>query len=318
MKEKSNHFVIGVDGGGTKTIAALSNLEGKILKIAKAGPSNPRNLPIEKIVFNIAKAIKNVSEDIKKEKIISIFITLAAVQEEYKREKEKIKKGILKILGKSLKAKIEIGSDQVAAFKSGTDQEDGLVLISGTGAVCHGWWKSREAKVSGWGWLNDEGSGFWVGQRALQAVLRELDGRGKKTKITKLIFKKRKILDLEGLLREVYGSASSPQVRKDFVRNVSLMSILVDEASQKGDKIAKEILQGAAEELSACAISVIKKLKIKEEKFPLVFVGKMFESKIVLRGVQKEIKKIAPKVNFIRVKEPVTGAVKLAIERISK
>lgn len=313
MRKKEPRFVIGVDGGGTKTVAALANLDAEILKMVKSGPSNLRNLGIEKAAFNIAEAIKKASQDIEGKKILSCFVALAAVQEEYRNKKAKIKRAILEFPGlAALQGKIKIGSDQLVAFRTGTDEKDGMVLISGTGAVCHGWWREKEAKTSGWGWLNDEGAGFWVGQKAFQAVFKELDRRGKKTLIKDLIFEQLGVKNKQDLMAKVYQS-------NDFVRTVSLMSISVDEASKKGDKIAIEILKEAGEELALSAIRVIKGLDLEKKKFPLVLVGSMFKSKIVLETTKKEIKKIAPGAKFIRPKlEPVVGAVKLAIKQIEE
>lgn len=313
---KSKDYVIGVDGGGTKTITALANLEGKILKMAKSGPSNLRNLGIKKAVFNIGEGILKVTENFEGQ-IVSCFIALAAVEEEYRERKEEIKKALFKIpgLSKILKGKLIIGSDQLTALRAGTDKKDGVILIAGTGAVCHGWWKGKEVKVSGWGWLNDEGSGFWVGQKAFQAILKALDGRNKKTKISEEVFKQFNVKNKEELMAKVYGSIDLPE--DNFVKNVSLMSIAVDEAAKKGDRVAKEIFTEAAKELAKSATQVIEKLDIEREKFPLIFVGKIFESNIVFKEVKKEIKKVAPNVKFISPQgKPVIGAVKLAIEQI--
>jgi len=310
---KENLYVIGVDGGGTKTVAALANLEGKILKIAKTGPSNLRNVGIEEAVLNISKAILKVIKGIKEKNIFSIFIALAAVEEEFKSEKEKIKREIFKNpkISKALRDDIEIVSDQIAAFRAGTDEKDGLVLIAGTGSVCHGRRGKKEVKTGGWGWANDEGSGFWAGQKGYQAIFKDLDGRGPKTKITKLVFKEWKLKNKEDLMKKIYG--------KDSIRNISLISKTVDKASQMGDKVARKILEEAGEELSILAISVIKRLNFHNKKFPLVLIGAMFKSKIILNKLKKEIKKLAPRAEFIFPKEePVIGAIKLAIENLEK
>jgi len=326
MKSEEKRYVIGVDGGGTKTLAALADLNRKILKIAKTGPSNLRNVDFKTAISSISEAILKVIKGIKEKSVFSIFIALAAVEEEFKFEKEKIKKEILKnkkIL-KVLKGKIEIVSDQLCAFKSGTGERDGLVLISGTGSVCHGWRNGlqpthhpparrtpKEAKAGGWGWANDEGSGFWVGQKGYQAVFKELDGRGKKTKITKLLFKKWNLKNKEDLMKKIYGEGT--------IRSISLISKIVDKTSQMGDKIAKSIMEEAGKELSILATSVIKKLNFQNKKFPLVLAGKMFKSKIVLNRVKREVKKISPKIQFIFPKEEsVIGAIKLAIENLKK
>ncbi|MBZ9578447.1 hypothetical protein KJA14_01205 [Patescibacteria group bacterium] len=309
LRPMAGGYVIGVDGGGTKTIAALGNLKGKILRLAKTGPSNLRNVGIKEAAQNIALAIKKVLP--KKGKILSAFIALAAVEEEYKFKKDKIKKEILKEKGisKILKGKIEIGSDQIIAFRAGTDEKEGVVLISGTGCVAHGWRGKKEAKVGGWGWLDDEGSGFWAGLKGFQAIFKELDGRSPKTKITKLIFKEWKLKRKEDLLKKAYS--------KDSILRTSLISRIIDKASKTGDKIAISIMEKAGKELALAAISVIKKLNFQNQKFSLVLVGKMFKSKILLNTAKKEIKKFASKVKFLKPKaEPVIGAIKLAIENL--
>ena len=311
MKKENQKYVIGVDGGGTKTISALADLNLKILKIAKTGPSNLRNVGIEEAVLNISKAILKVIKGIKEKNILSIFIALAAVEEEFKSEKEKIKREIFKNpkISKALRGDIEIVSDQIAAFRAGTDEKDGLVLIAGTGSVCHGRRGKKEVKTGGWGWANDEGSGFWAGQKGYQAIFKDLDGRGPKTKITKLVFKEWKLKNKEDLMKKIYG--------KDSIRNISLISKTVDKASKMGDKVARKILEEAGEELSILAISVIKRLNFHNKKFPLVLIGAMFKSKIILNKLKKEIKKLAPRAEFIFPKEePVIGAIKLAIENL--
>jgi len=306
MRNKKSKYVIGVDGGGTKTEAALADLKGKILKSTKTGPSNLRNIGIEKSAENIALAIKKVLP--KGRKVLSIFVGLAAVEEEYKFKKGKIKKEILKKL-RNFKGNLAIGSDQLVAFRSGIDGRDGVVLISGTGCVARGWRGRKDVKVSGWGWLNDEGSGFWAGQKGFQAVLEDLDGRGPKTKITKLLFRNWKIRRQENLLKKTYS--------EDFVHQISLISKVADEAAKKGDKIATSIMKESGKELSESAITVIEKLNLRKKKFPLVLVGKMFKSEACLRILKRDIRKRAPKVKFIFPRqEPVIGAVKLAIENI--
>ncbi|MBU0476798.1 hypothetical protein KKB68_02210 [Patescibacteria group bacterium] len=311
MKRNQGKYVIGVDGGGTKTIVALADLGGNILDKAEYGPSNPRKVGTEVAVVNIASGIRQVLKS-RDKKILSTFIGLAAVQEEGQLKKE-IKAELFKQKGISpiFKGKVEIDSDQIVAFRSGTDEKIGIVLISGTGCVAHGWHNGEEAKTSGWGHLTDEGSAFWIGQRGIQAVFKDLDGRGSKTLITKLAFKKWKVGEVENLMREVYS--------EDLIKIVPVFSILVDMAAKKRDKVAKDILTEAGVELALAAKAVIKKLNFQKKKFPLVLVGSVFEAKVFLNIVKKEIKKIAPKAQFIQPKqEPVIGAVKLALEGLEE
>jgi len=310
MIKNQRKYVIGVDGGGTKTIVALADLEGKVLRIAKSGPSNPRNVGVKIAAINIASGIRQVLKG-RDKKILSTFIGLAAVEEEFRFLKNKIKSELFKqkAISSIFKGKVKIGSDQIVAFKSGTGEKIGIVLISGTGCVAHGWHNGEEAKTSGWGHLTDEGSAFWIGQRGFQAVFKDLDGRGSKTLITKLAFKKWKVKRIEDLMRRVYS--------EDLTKIVPVFSILVDIAAKKRDKVAKDILTSAGLELALAAKAVIKKLNFQKKKFPLVLVGSVFGAKTVLNTTKKEIKKIAPKTQFIQPKqEPVAGAIKLALEQL--
>ncbi|TSC75852.1 MAG: atpase badf/badg/bcra/bcrd type [Parcubacteria group bacterium Gr01-1014_30] len=287
-------YVIGVDGGGTKTIAALANLQGKILKMGKSGASSPRNVGIEKTARNVAKAVKKVLPK-ERRKVLSIFVGLPAVQEEFESKVMEIKK----IISRQVKGKLAVGSDQLVAFRSGTDSKDGIVLIAGTGCVAHGWKGKKEHKSSGWGWLADEGSGFWIGQRVFQAAFRDFDGRGPKT-------------SLKVPIKKIYAIYA-----QNFVKEVSSLSIICDQRARKGDKVSKLILTEAGRELAESVKTVVKKLNLAKNAFPLVLIGSVLKSKIVLEQLKRGVKKYYPKVQFVQPeKEPVTGAVKLAIEQI--
>lgn len=313
MFVKKLNYVIGVDGGGAKTVAVLADLRGRILKMAKTGSSNPRNVGVKTAAENIAKAIRKILPNNKKIKISRILIGLAAMEEEYRFKKEEIEKEILKYkeISSIFNGKVIIRSDQIVAFRSGTDKKNGIVLIAGSGCVAHGWKNKKEVKASGWGWLADEGSGFWIGQKAIRAIFRELDGRGLKTKITKLIFKEWKLKNKHELMQKVYSGGT--------IRNVSLMSETANKAAEEGDKVAKLIMEEAGKELALSANSVIKKLRFQKQKFPLVLIGRVFKSKIILQTLKKRIKTFAPGAEFIiPKKEPVVGAVKLAIGKLKK
>lgn len=317
MKEKKFQYVIGIDGGGTKTIAVLANLRGKVLAKAETGSSNPLKVGMKIAVLNIRKAIGNILKKYQKEEIAIIYLALAAGIEKDKKKKTIIKKNLLKYpeFNRFSNKKIIIEGDQLAAFKSGTDKKEGVVLISGTGSVAMGWKEGREAEACGWDWfLGDDGSGFWLGRKALRAVCRQFDGRGKRTLLSSSIFKKWNIKNKEQLMQKVYHG-----YKEDFVEKISLLSSLIDEAAKKGDRIAKDILIEGGKELALAVMQVIKKLNFEKEKFPLILVGSALNSAVVLNKVKKEIKKIAPKVEFIRPKRaPVMGAIKLALEQVSK
>ncbi|KPJ55387.1 hypothetical protein AMJ47_00780 [Parcubacteria bacterium DG_72] len=305
MKKKEKQYVIGVDGGGTKTVTALADLKGNILRTVKTGPSSPRNVGIDKTAENVAEGINKVF----KKNTAFVFAGLPAVEEEYKSKINEIEKKIVKDV--SNKIKIKVGSDQIVAFRSGTDEKSGVMVIAGTGCVAHGWRGGREAKVSGWGWLADEGSAIWAGRKVFQTVLKDIDNRGQKTSLTNLILKKLRVSTSEKLVLKVY--------KENFLQILSSLSIVADSAAKYGDQAARMILREAGEEAALAAETVIKNLGFRKKSFPLVLVGSMFKSGNFRKSFELHIKQSISKANIIYPKSaPVLGAVKLAIENYGK
>lgn len=297
-----DEYVIGVDGGGTKTTVALANLDGKIVKKIKTKGSNINKLGFKRAISNLEEAISKISRS---KKINYGFVGLAGGLERNKIKKEKIKR----YLRKKFEFPIDVEGDQIIAFRAGTDRKDGIVVIAGTGSISMGWKKGREEISGGWDWLfGDQGSGFWVGRKVLEEIAKSLDGRRKNLKLKNFIFRKLKIKNGQDLYQKFYS--------EDFIEKVASLSKFVDQFSQKGDNFSKSILIKAAEEVSKMAITVIKKLNFKNEEFPVVLSGGMFNSKIFLSVVKRRIKEEAKDAKFILLKnEPVVGAIKLAIER---
>ncbi len=312
MNKQRENLIIGVDGGGTKTESWAVDFNGKIIGKAITGPSNLRNSGIKDSVESIVSAIKKSITKKKQREIKGIVIGIASLNEEYKDKKNLIKKEIIKSdnIFNNLKDKITITSDQEIAFKSGTNEKNGIVVVSGTGCVVRGWKDGKDVKVSGWGWLADEGSACWVGQKTYQLLMKIIDGRLKKSLLISLAKNKLNVKNAEQLNKLIY-SQKAPQI-------LSELSLISDLAANKKDKYAINILKQASQELLLSVLTVNNQLKFKEQ-FPLVLIGGMFNSKIMLNSFKKEIKKNKINAKILMPKKPpVYGAIKLAKEKYEK
>ncbi len=295
-------YIIGVDGGGTKTTVALAKTTGEVVKIAVGPASNPRNVGLEECVRVIKKLVEEVKGE---EKIGASFIALAAVEEEYSDSKNYIAQSLKEVL----QSKVEVGSDQLAAFRCGTKENYGAVIIAGTGAVSHGWNEGKEAKNSGWGYLADEGSAFYVGIEGFRSVSKHLDKRGKQTLITDILLKKWDITSDNQLRKIVYS---------DFKKFIPQISVFVDEAGKLGDKVAVNILQNAGEELVLSLKKTITDVEL-EGSFPVILSGAMFRSKIVFNYIKNSVLSDYKEAQvMLNDKDPVNGSVALAIELCSE
>ncbi len=310
-KEKcccGDDLYLGVDGGATKTVAVVGDCCGRVLSMAKAGPSNPDNVGLSVSAKNTAEAIAKVLKSIKDDKaVVSSFIGWAAVEESFRNKKDEIKKEILKYPGvRPIKnGRIVIGSDQIIAFRSGSMEKNGVMLIAGTGCVSHGWNNGKEFKTSGWGWLEDRGSGFWIGQEVYRRVYEDLDNRGEKTNLTKALFKATNTNCPEDLMERVY--TGNP------ILLIPSFSSICDQIARKGDRIAINILKTAGKSLAFSTINTVNQLRFRG-KFLVVMVGSLLKSDIILKTLTRELKLANPKVKIIIPNnEPVIGALKLAI-----
>lgn len=307
-KVKNNSYIIGVDGGGTKTAVALADMDGKIIARAVSGCAAPRNTGLEPAIKNLAEGIVGLLKGRKNIKIVSTFIGIPDVEEEYKKEKSRIlkelanRKKITKIFG----GKVGIGSDQLVAFRAGAHGKDGIVAICGTGTAIHGWNGNHEVLVNNQGWVS-KGSARWIGNRVMESIAESLDGRGQKTNLAARLFERYKSNDFNKLLKFFY---------KDSESDLSRLAVLCDEMATQGDKAAREILVQAGKEI-ALSVRVAASKLLFSEQVPLVLVGGVYKSRWVADTAMNEIERYYPgKFDFVVVDDPVVGAVRLAIEAV--
>src|SRR6185436_11814663 len=175
-------------------------------------------------------------------------------------------RGVMRRLG--FRSNPLIVNDALIALVAGAGSSPGVVVISGTGSIAYG--VSQQgvaARAGGWGpTLADEGSGYWIGRRALAAVMREFDGRGPQTELTPLVLQHFSLPKPQALVAEIYHR---PQGR----RVISSLAAVVDHARAEGDRVALDIMNHAAEELAIAAASVISRLDMRGEQFPILLAG---------------------------------------------
>ena len=147
-------YILGVDGGGTKTEAIAYDLEGNILS---KGLSSFGNLLIntEKALENIKDAITQCTKELKINECIHIYLGIAGVSAGD--NKEKVKKYIVE----NFNCKTTVVNDAELALSALLKGKDGFLTIAGTGSICIGHYKNKKVRVGGWGHiLGDEGK--WI------------------------------------------------------------------------------------------------------------------------------------------------------------
>ena len=279
-------LVVGVDGGGTRTRAAVLN-GAQILGEGAAGPSNPLRVGIDKGATAIREAVDKACAAalIQRDDLIAAGVGLAGIRR--KDVRARMHDTLVQTLGIK---NIELVSDGDIALYGATDGRPGVVVISGTGSIAVGMNRQgKRAYAGGWGPVaGDEGSGSWIARRALQSVARATDGRGPKTALTESACEFFQVTTPDDLSTAIYA----PTITNDRIAGFSKLVIQV----AQDDDVAREILKDAGKELGKAAVTVIHKLKLDHERFQVAFIGGVFAAgELVTQPLTEEVMKHATK-----------------------
>ena len=258
-------YLIGIDGGGTKTKLKIADESGNVLYENAGSAANINSIGVNGVRNNLYNLI---SESIKKSSISldncsGICIGTAGVDRPYDK---KIIENMISSFGFS--GKIIVTNDAEIALYGGLLRYDGIIIISGTGSICYGRNNSGETyRSGGWGHIiGDEGSGYDIGVKALKAAVRSYDGRDEKTILLDLILDTLKIDTIDDLIKFIYRSGKGK-------KEISELAKVVNCAYLSGDKTSERILNESAYELFLCAGTVIKKLGFHNEHAYLTYGG---------------------------------------------
>lgn len=296
--------VLGFDAGGTRTECAVMTLDGRLLGTGVSGPGNfqlVRESGIGKVIKESAEIALNAAGA--HVRVLAAFVGMAGAT---RLEERRAAKAVCEQL--NLSPQWRVMGDMVPALAAGTHGREGIVIISGTGAICWGCDASgTSARASGWGYLlGDEGSGFHIAQRGLIAALQSFDGRGPKTSLVNRILHAIDCPDMEAMIAKVYG--------EDVPRPwIAALAPVVVEAAADGDAVASEILEAAAHDHVAAILAVYRRLDFNAE-LTVVATGGLFQNTDVLfQRVRVLLSEVLPDATLIVPKvEPVLGACYLA------
>lgn len=235
----------------------------------------------------------------KKEEVASLFIGLGGA------DRPQIKERIQHAFADEWGERLLIDNDVIAALYAGTWGQPGVVLLAGTGSIACAFSKEgARHRVGGWGYLvGDEGSGFDLGKKAAISVMREYDGRGESTVLTRLFMDHYGVERPDELISLIYGG-SNP--RKELAKT----SQLVEQAATLGDPVANALIKQAVEDLLELADACLKKV---QEPVPVVLAGGLLTASTILR---EQLVARASFQTVIPIVTPVVGALVAAVTQL--
>lgn len=298
--------LLGVDGGGSKTLALAADLQGHVLGRGLAGPSNYHAVGLEAATAALETAIVAALEATQ---LPSAAISIAALCLGLAGMGRPEDRAVMQTWAAERfpGATVAVVTDAQLVLAAGTPAGWGLALISGTGSLAYGEDAAgHNARAGGWGYLlGDEGSGYAIGLAALRAIARAADGRGPQTALTAAVLAQWGLSQPQDLIRHVYR----PELGRS---EIAALAALV-EAAAAHDAVAHAIIQEAGRELALMVQTVARQLAF-SGAVPCAVAGSVlvkgpavvtaFRAAAVEWGLRLE--------PFTPVAEPAWGAIRLA------
>ena len=304
------------EAGGTKTNCLICDFSGTVLGFSSSDSENLGFGSREEVVGGIEKAIQKamVEAHISKKDIIWIFATYFSGEALIYEVTRKYTKD----------SHVVIVSEQDAALFSVIISDVGIVASSGTGSFAYAGNKKGEKYFVGalGAILGDEGSGFDIGRKVIQACIYSLDKRGPFTVMTELVREKWKI-DGTGLAEhdKIWGIVNPVLQSRNFQKMVASLTSVVETAADLNDSEAVRILQNAGEEMGKQVIALMKSFKIGTNPVQIGWQGGAWKSgRQMLESFKKYIyeKKEEP-VEFVQpLLTPVFGTLLGGLSKINK
>lgn len=300
-------IVLGIDGGGTKTQAVLAAPDGQVLKEVYGGPTNPASVGLDQAVITLGVLVADVLKNHPSPAVTVLGLAGIDTPE----DERQFFLATQQLRQRYSLSNFSITNDGVIALANGSQAENALILIAGTGSICLGRTATKEWRAGGMDYLlSDEGSGYWLGLEILKGVVRSADGRAKPTIFSELVKKHFNIREIEDLKTAVY----SPLLSKTQIADVAR---LWDAGLTQHDALAIELLDRVEKELTDLVRAVVHALDLGEKTFDLVLAGSIAKQQQVeprLRDcLSREFKQISI---LVPTTPPVFGAVTLARKKL--
>jgi N-acetylglucosamine kinase-like BadF-type ATPase len=296
----SARFIMGVDGGATKTLAAVLDLQERTLHVGHGGPSNEDAVGAKAAVQELERAADEAlesagaSDDQLGAAVLAIAGTDMASASAHVRA--------------ARSSSWIVVNDVVGAWATATGAGPGVAVISGTGSNVFGVGPRGPWRAGGWGHLlGDEGSGYWLGVQSIKAALADRERSGPPTALSDALVQFFGAECVEALAGRVY---SQPLTKGE----IAAFAVQTATFAQAGDAVARELYARGARELAVQVVAVISATGLGEEAFPVGLIGSVFRAGAVFaQPLAAAVRAVAPRADVAVVQmAPVGGSLLLA------
>jgi len=308
-------YVLGVDGGNTKTVALIASLDGTILGAGRGGCGDIYNASAGTLWPDSARAaVANIeytvnaaldAAGIKAADLVTSVFNMAGADwpEDFVYLQTAMQE-------RGFGRTIYVQNDAMGVLHAGSSDDTGVSVVCGTGAATGA--RAPDGRTWHSSFWQDQAQGSsLMAQRALDAVYRSELGIDPPTTLTPRILDFYKLKTVEELLHLFTNRLQRHQYRID-----QLTPLLLD-AAQAGDNAATHIVQEHGAMLGKYALAAARKVGIEGTAFTLVLAGGVFRhpSQLLANAIIETVRTTSPAVRPTRCRfEPIIGVLFTALE----
>jgi N-acetylglucosamine kinase-like BadF-type ATPase len=311
-----NEWVLGIDGGGTSSRIRVESMAGETFYQGSDGSTNLNSNDAAAVTTVLARLVSGaIAAGLDPEGCRAGFIGSAGVDldEDRATMAEALANAFRSAAGSARKSTgpaFAAGNDAEPALVGALADVEGYLLIAGTGSIALARTESGDsARSGGWGhFLGDEGSAFWIAFEAIKRGIRAKEGRDEQTRLLESALAHFGLADAPALIPFTYWDFDKARIASFAPR--------VAEAAEAGDALAAGIMDAAAAELAALAVSVHDMMEPRIVRKRLALYGGLLEKNRRLRSdVAGRILAARPGITIIEpAGDAQTGACRLARE----
>jgi glucosamine kinase len=300
------YIVIGIDGGGSKTHAIVADEQGRTIAEMVGPGSAVRPGKAEDSANVIADVVRDALTSCEMTHVTPRVLSIGVAGAGRETERHALWQALV---SRDLAAELVIHSDFSIALDDAFADGPGVLLISGTGSVAFGRGPTgATSRCGGWGPVcGDEGSGAWIGRRALSVVTAAADGREPDTALTGAILTAAQINETSDLIG--WAANATPA-------QLASLAPVVLSVADAGDLRANAVVSLAVEELVLHVRALARQLFGDERAaLPIALSGGMLSRGTTLRKRLEHRLKSAVPGGHLRtdVVIPARGAVRAAL-----
>jgi N-acetylglucosamine kinase-like BadF-type ATPase len=303
--------VLGMDGGGRKTYAVLTDEDGAMLGAGESGASNWEIAGIEGAATALVTAASAALEaaDTPPDGVASVVFGLAGL--DWPSDEPRLTELAAPIVPGAPR---RIVNDAFIALRAGASESWGIAVIAGTGTVAVGRDPvGNEFRTVGEGrTFGDFGDEFDVSELAVAAVADQYTGRGPVTLLSDMLCERLGEPSVEALLERL--ARHDPRFRSPELQNLTPMVLAATEA---GDLVARTVLERIGYALGEAAGVVARRLNLSNLPVEVVLAGGLFRTpnRYLLDELELGVRRTAPRAEVrLLTAPPVVGAALMAME----